>query len=82
MTEVYNQDTKNLLKQIVSKLETLEEEKLAVQESIKEVLSEAKANGFDTKIIKTVMKLRKMDQSKLLEQEELIDLYKHALDMI
>jgi uncharacterized protein (UPF0335 family) len=72
---------KDQLKSIVERIERLEEEKLALAEDIKEVYAEAKANGFDTKILRTVVRLRKQDSNERQEQEALLDLYMHALGM-
>lgn len=69
------------LKQYVERVERLEAEKQNLQADIREVFSEAKANGFDTKIMRQVIKLRKMDQDDRSEQEHLLDLYKRALEM-
>ncbi len=74
--------TKEHLQQIIGKLERLEADKSAIMEDIKEVCAEAKSNGFDVKTIKQVMKIRKMEDSKRQEQEELLDLYMGALGMI
>lgn len=80
--DVINQDTKDTLKQIVHKIENLERDKTAITDDLKEVYLEAKSAGFDTKILKTVVKLRRMNKQDLDEQEELIETYKIALDMI
>lgn len=69
------------LKSYIERIERLEEEKAALQADIREVFAEAKGNGFDTKIMRQVLKLRKMDQDDRSEQEHLLDLYKRALDM-
>lgn len=69
------------LRQIVERIERLEEEKKALAEDIKEVYAQAKAHGFDTKILRKVISLRKMEQQDRREQEELLDLYKSALGM-
>jgi uncharacterized protein (UPF0335 family) len=69
------------LRAIVERIERLEEEKAALSEDIKEVYAEAKGNGFDTKILRTVVRLRKQDSSERAEQEALLDLYLHALGM-
>lgn len=82
MTEVHTQETKELLKQIISKIERLEQEKNTIADDIKDVFTEAKSHGFDTKIMKQILKIRKMDVEKVQEQEELLDMYKHALGMI
>ena len=70
------------LRQFIERIERLEEEKAMRAEDIREVYAEAKANGFDAKIMRQVIKLRKMDQSELAEHEEILDLYRHALGMI
>jgi uncharacterized protein (UPF0335 family) len=70
------------LKSIVSRIERLEEEKAALSEDVKEVYAEAKANGFDTKILREVIRLRKMDTSERQEAEALLDLYLQALGML
>lgn len=70
------------LRSFVERIERLEEEKAALAADIKEVYSEAKGSGFDVKILRQVVRLRKMDQSERHEQEELLDLYKRALDII
>jgi uncharacterized protein (UPF0335 family) len=69
------------LRSIIERIERLEEEKRALGEDIKEVFAEAKGNGFDTKIIRQVIKERRMDQDDLDEQETLLELYKRALGM-
>lgn len=69
------------LRQIVARIERLEEEKKALAEDIKEVYAEAKGHGFDTKILRQVIRLRKMDSADLSEQEQLLDLYMGALGM-
>lgn len=71
--------TKQHLQQIIGKLERLESEKSNIMEDIKEVCAEAKSHGFDVKTIKQVMKIRKMDNDKRQEQEELLALYLEAL---
>lgn len=70
------------LKQIVERLERLEEEKREVGDQIKEVLAEAKGEGFDVKILRQVLRLRRMKPHDRSEQEELLDLYKAALGMV
>lgn len=70
---------KDQLRQIVMRIERLEEEKKALAEDIKETYREAKAHGFDTKILRHVIRLRKMDRADLAEQEELLALYMDAL---
>ncbi len=69
------------LRSFVERIERLEEEKAALGADIREVYSEAKSVGFDSKIIRQVVRLRKLDGSDRREQEELLDLYKTALGM-
>ena len=70
------------LKQYIDKIERLEEEKTELMEAIREVFGEARGNGFDVKIMKQVLKMRKMKQEDLMEQEELLSLYLQALGML
>lgn len=70
------------LRAIVERIEKLEEEKQTIADDIKDVYAEAKANGYDTKIIRTVVRLRKQDSAERQEQEALLDLYMHALGMV
>ena len=69
------------LQSFVERLERLEEEKAALSADIKEVYSEAKSGGFDIKIMRQIVRLRKMNTADRREQEELLDLYKNALGM-
>jgi uncharacterized protein (UPF0335 family) len=70
------------LKSFIERIERLEVEKAQTQDFIKEVFDEAKSSGFDIKTIRQIIKLRKHDAETLAEQEELLDLYKHALGML
>ena len=69
------------LRSLVERIERLEEEKKAIAGDIKEVYAEAKANGFDTKIMRKVVTLRKKDNTEREEEDALISLYMHALGM-
>lgn len=69
------------LRSLVERIERLEEEKATIAGDIKEVYGEAKANGFDTKIMRVVIRLRKVDTAERQEEEALVDLYLHALGM-
>lgn len=69
------------LKAFIERVERLEEEKSALQEDIKDVMAEAKGVGFDTKIIRKVIRLRKMDKEKRNEEQELTELYLAAIGM-
>ena len=67
------------LKQMINKIETIEQERLESSDLLKESFNEAKSMGFDVKIIKHVLKLRKKDKDALAEEDSLIDLYRGAL---
>ena len=69
------------LKSFIERLERLEVEKIQIQEHMKDVFGEAKASGFDVKIMRQIIQMRKQNAETLAEQEELLDLYKHALGM-
>lgn len=69
------------LKSFIERIEHLEEEKRALSEDLKEVYAEAKASGFDNKVMRQIVRLRKMDQADRREQEELLSVYMRALDM-
>ncbi len=73
---------KDQLRSIVERIERLEEEKKAIADDIREIYAEAKANGFDSKIIRQVVRIRKIDKNERMEQEAMLDLYLHALGMI
>jgi uncharacterized protein (UPF0335 family) len=70
------------LKSFIERIERLEEERRALGADIKEVYAEAKGTGFDTKIMRQVIRLRRMDKDDLDEQESLLDVYKRALGML
>jgi len=70
------------LRAIVERIENLEEEKKAVAEQIKEVYAEAKAFVFDTKALRQVVKLRKIDRQEREEQEQILDTYLLAVGEI
>lgn len=70
------------LKSIVERVERLEEEKKNTSEDIKQVFSEAKANGFDTKVLKKIIALRRKSEEARTEEASMIDLYMSALGMI
>ncbi len=69
------------LRSFVERIERLEEEKAALGADVREVYAEARAVGFDVKIMRQVIRLRKMDHSDRQEQEHLLDLYKQALGL-
>ena len=82
MADVIDSSAKDYLNQFIPRIERLEEDKRIVLEDIKELYAEAKAQGFDTKVLKELVKIRKLDRAKLDEHEELLDLYKHAIGMV
>ncbi len=70
------------LKSFIERVERLEEEKTALAADIKDVYSEAKSAGFDTKIIRQLIRIRKADPQDRKEQEELLELYMQAIGMV
>jgi len=69
------------LRSFIERIERLEEEKAALAADIREVYSEAKGHGFDTKIMRQVVRMRKLDKADRQEQEAVLDLYLSALGM-
>jgi uncharacterized protein (UPF0335 family) len=69
------------LRALIERIERLEEEKKTISDDIKDVYAEAKGNGFDTKAIRAIIRLRKQDQAEREEAETILDLYKAALGM-
>lgn len=74
-----NHFAKDQLRSVVERVERLEEEKAALAADIKEVYAEAKGNGFDVKILRKVIRIRKQDAAKRAEEEEMTDLYLSAV---
>jgi len=70
------------LRALIERIERLEEEKKTIADDIKDVYAEAKGNGFDTKAIRAIVRLRKIDQAEREEAETILDLYKAALGMV
>jgi uncharacterized protein (UPF0335 family) len=70
------------LKSFVERIEKLEEERTSLGADIREVYSEAKGSGFDIKIMRQVIRLRKMEPAERAEMDELLDIYKQAIGMI
>jgi uncharacterized protein (UPF0335 family) len=69
------------LRSFIERIERLEEEKKALAEDIRDVYSEAKASGFEVKVMRQIVKIRKMDKDELDEQEALLETYMRALGM-
>ncbi|HUO22174.1 MAG TPA: DUF2312 domain-containing protein [Caulobacteraceae bacterium] len=67
------------LRTIIERIERLEEDKAAVAADIKEVFAEAKGEGYDVKVLRKVVRLRKQDKAKRMEEEALLDLYLSAI---
>ena len=82
MTDIdMNPDTNGQLKQLVERIENLEEQMDVIKDDRKEVYTEAKSAGFDCKILRKVIAIRKKDRQARLEEAELISLYTTALGM-
>jgi len=80
MTEVAGIQA-DALKSFIDRIERLDEERQAISDDIKDVKSQAKSQGYDLRIITAILKLRKMDPADRAEQEDMIEIYKRALDM-
>jgi len=80
--DVLNQTAQGQLKSIIERIERLEVEKAEIAEQIGEVFAEAKGNGFDVKIIRKVVAMRKKDRAKRQEEEAITDLYLSAIGEI
>jgi uncharacterized protein (UPF0335 family) len=76
------QSAKEKLRQLVARIEKLEEEKKAIAADVKETYAEAKSLGFDAKVLRQVVRIRKQDRQEREEQELVRDLYLHALGEI
>jgi uncharacterized protein (UPF0335 family) len=70
------------LRAFIERIEKLDEEKRAIADDIKDVYAEAKGTGFDAKIIRKIVSMRRMDRDKRREEEEILDLYLTALGMV
>ncbi len=81
-SDILNQAAQTQRKSIIERIERLEQEKSEVAEQIKEVFAEAKGNGFDVKILRKVVRLRKQDRAKRMEEEAILDLYLAAIGEI
>lgn len=83
MTEIgHNSVDGKRLESYIQRIERLEEEKKALAEDIKEIYAEAKATGYDVKIIRKLVSLRKMSTEKRQEEESLLELYKANIGMV
>ena len=77
--QTINTAAQGKLKSLIERIERLEEDKAAVASDLKEVYAEAKGDGFDVKIVRKVVRLRKQDTAKRQEEETLIELYIQAI---
>ena len=73
---------KDQLKAIIERIERLEEEKKTISDDIRDVYAESKANGFDVKALRQIIKLRKIEPTERDEQEAILETYMHALGML
>jgi len=81
MSNATDEVAQDQLRSFVERIERLEEEKKTISDDIKDVYAEAKGNGFDTKVLRKVISLRKQDAQERQEQEAILDLYLQALGM-
>lgn len=75
------QSSQRQLRQFIEQIERLEEEKKSIAEDIREKFLEAKAVGFDVKVMRQVLKLRRKSQTERQEEESVLDVYLHAIGM-
>ena len=80
--DILNATAQGQLKSIIERIERLEVEKTEIAEQIKEVYAEAKGNGFDVKILRKVIRIRKQDRAKRQEEDAILDLYLSAIGEI
>lgn len=71
----------DILRSYIERIERLEEEKAGIADLIREIFAEAKGNGFDTAVMRQILKIRKMDPHDVAERDELLDLYRQAIGM-
>ena len=80
--DVLNATAQGRLRTIIERLERLEEDKAAIAGDMKEVFAEAKGEGYDVKILRKVIRIRKQDKAKRQEEDAILDLYMSALGEI
>jgi uncharacterized protein (UPF0335 family) len=73
---------KDQLKAIIERIERLEEEKKTISDDIKDVYGEAKGNGYDVKVLRTIIRMRKQDADERAEHETILETYMQALGML
>ena len=69
------------LRSLIERIERLEEEKAALAGDVREIYAEAKGSGFDTKVMRQIVRLRKMDSADRQEQEALLEVYRRAIGL-
>lgn len=74
--------TKDQLRAIIERVERLEEEKKTITDDIRDIYAEAKGNGYDAKVLRTIVRMRKQDAGERQEQETILETYMHALGMV
>ena len=77
--DVLNSAAQGRLRTVIERLERLEEDKAAIMADMKEVFAEAKGEGYDVKILRKVIRIRKQDKAKRQEEDAILDLYLSAL---
>ena len=82
VTETSQTVAASQLRAFIERIERMEEEKKAIAEDIKEIYAEAKGNGFDVKILRKVIRIRKQDRAKRQEEDAILDLYLSAVGAI
>ena len=78
----HNLVSKDQIKAIIERVERMEEEKKTISDDIRDIYKEAGGNGFDTKALRTIVRMRKMDANDRAEQETILETYMHALGMV
>lgn len=81
MSDEINKETADQLRNFIERIERLEEEKKTIADDVKDVFGEAKSMGFDTKAMKTIIRLRKKDPQERIEENLIIETYMDALGM-
>jgi uncharacterized protein (UPF0335 family) len=81
MAMVEDSVAQDQLRAFIERIERMEEEKASIANDIKEIYAEAKGNGFDTKILRQIVRIRKQDHNERMEQEAILELYMQALGM-
>ncbi len=81
MADRANDTSGKQLRAFIERVERMEEEKAAIAQDIKEIYAEAKGNGFDTKVLRQIIRIRKQDANERAEQEALLELYEHSIGM-